>query len=126
MRACRRDARLIRTLAGSAQVRVGSKAEKLAESGPVSPTVLQSGPYRFFFFSSDRNEPTHVHVKRDRKLAKFWLMPVRVAYNYGFSETELRRIAGIVRKHEAALSKAWHDYFKRRNGNGGGQKRSSQ
>ena len=61
---------------------------------------------RFFFFSSDRNEPTHVHVKPDRKLAKFWLAPVRMAYNYGFSETELNRIAGIVRKHEAELSKA--------------------
>jgi len=63
-------------------------------------------------------------VKRDRKLAKFWLAPVRIAYNYEFSETELNRIAVIVRKHEAALSKAWHDYFKRGNGNGGGPERS--
>jgi hypothetical protein len=78
----------------------------------------------FFFFSSDRSEPVHVHVKRERKIAKFWLGPVRMAYNYGFSETELSRIAGIVGKHEAALSKAWHDYFKRRNGNGGSSERS--
>jgi hypothetical protein len=33
------------------------------------------GPYRFFFFSSDRGEPIQVHVKRDRKLAKLWLAP---------------------------------------------------
>jgi Domain of unknown function (DUF4160) len=91
----------------------------------MSPTVLQSGPYRFFFFSSDRGEPIHVHAKRDRKLAKFWLAPVRMAYNYGFSETELNRIADIARKHEAELSKAWHDYFKRSDGNGGrGSERS--
>jgi hypothetical protein len=90
----------------------------------VSPTVLQSGPYRFFFFSSDRNEPTHIHVKRDDKLAKFWLAPVRMAYNFGFSQTELNRIAALVREHEAALSKAWHEYFKRRNGNGSGKERS--
>jgi hypothetical protein len=45
----------------------------------VSPTVLQSGPYRFFFFASDRLEPPHIHVKRDKKLAKFWLAPVREA-----------------------------------------------
>jgi hypothetical protein len=90
----------------------------------VSPTVLQSGPYRFFFFSNDRSEPAHVHVKRDRKLAKFWLAPIRMAYNYGFNQTELKRIAAIVRKHEAALSKAWHEYFKRRNGHGGSQERS--
>jgi hypothetical protein len=90
----------------------------------VSPTVLQSGPYRFFFFSSDRDEPVHVHVKRDRKLAKFWLAPVRMAYNYGFNDVELSRIAAIVQEHEGALSKAWNDYFNRRNGSGSGQERS--
>jgi Domain of unknown function (DUF4160) len=101
---------------------VGGQREKLAESLSVGPTVLQSGPYRFF--SSDRNEPTHVHVKRDLKLAKFWLAPVRMAYKYGFSQTELNRIAALAQEHEAARSKAWHDYFKRGNGNGGGHKRS--
>jgi hypothetical protein len=63
-------------------------------------------------------------VKRDDKLAKFWLAPVRMAYNFGFSQTELNRIAVLVREDEAALSKAWHAYFKRRNGHGGGQERS--
>ena len=81
-------------------------------------------PTRFFFFSSDRGEPVHVHVKRDRKLAKFWLAPVRMAYNYGFSDTELDRIADIARKHEAELLKAWHDYFKHSDGNSGGSERS--
>jgi hypothetical protein len=77
----------------------------------LSPTVLQSGPYRFFFFASDRNEPPHVHVKREAKLAKFWLAPFEQAYNHGFSATELTRIAAIVRANEAALLKAWRDYF---------------
>ena len=90
----------------------------------MSPTVLQSGPYRCFFFSSDRNEPIHVHVKRDDKLAKFWLAPVRMAYNFGFRQAELDRIAALVREHEATLSRAWHEYFKRRNGNGRSEERS--
>jgi len=47
-----------------------------------------------------------------------------MAYNYGFSETELNRIADIARKHEAELSKAWHDYFKHSDGNSGGSERS--
>lgn len=89
----------------------------------MSPTVLQSGPYRFFF-SSDRDEPPHVHVKRDEKIAKFWLKPVREAYNYGFKAAELKRIAAIVRENETSLLKAWHVYFKRGNGNGGGQARA--
>jgi hypothetical protein len=85
---------------------------RICENDPVSPTVLRSGPYRFFFFASDRNEPPHVHVGRERKTAKCWLSPVRVAYNYGFAENDLNRIQGIVRQHEAELLKAWHDYFK--------------
>jgi hypothetical protein len=67
----------------------------------VSPTVLQSGPYRFFFFASDRNEPVHVHVVRDEHAAKFWLSPVRLSYNYGFGTNELNRIERLVDEHEA-------------------------
>jgi hypothetical protein len=91
----------------------------------VSPTVLQSGPYRFFFFASDRLEPPHIHVKRDKKLAKFWLAPVREAYNYGFSPRELNRIIAIARDNEPALLKAWHEYFDRDDGTGDGQKGQS-
>jgi len=43
------------------------------------PTVLRIGPYRFFFFSNEGNEPPHVHVERDDNTAKYWLDPVRVA-----------------------------------------------
>jgi hypothetical protein len=37
------------------------------------PTVLRSGPYRFHFYSSDAEEPPHVHVERDENVATFWL-----------------------------------------------------
>src|SRR5438270_11724045 len=30
------------------------------------PSVLRSGPYRFFFYSADQDEPPHIHVERDR------------------------------------------------------------
>jgi hypothetical protein len=42
------------------------------------PTIFADGPYRFFFYPSDREEPRHVHVERDDKVAKFWLDPVRL------------------------------------------------
>jgi hypothetical protein len=77
----------------------------------MSPTVLQSGPYRFFFFSSDRGEPIHVHVERERKTAKFWLGPVRLQYNQGFAPAELHKVAALAQEHEAELVKAWHEYF---------------
>lgn len=61
------------------------------------PTVLQVGPYSFIFFSSDRGEPAHIHVKRDRLIAKFWLEPVALVTNRGFRPQELRRITRLVR-----------------------------
>jgi hypothetical protein len=77
----------------------------------MSPTVLQSGPYRFFFFSSDRDEPLHVHVSRDQKTAKIWLEPIRLEYNRGLAQNQLNRILALVAEHRAQLMKAWHDYF---------------
>jgi hypothetical protein len=40
-----------------------------------------------------------------------------MAYNHGFSSNELNRIAAIAQEDEAALLKAWHEYF---SGNGNG------
>lgn len=92
--------------------RAGSPtAAKAGTNRPVSPTVLQSGPNRLFFFSSDRGEPVHVHVARERKAAKLWLGPVRVEYTHGSSPAELRRIEALVVRHEDAIRKAWHEYF---------------
>jgi Domain of unknown function (DUF4160) len=39
------------------------------------PKVVEAGPYRVFFYSNERNEPPHVHVERDNRVAKFWLRP---------------------------------------------------
>ena len=78
----------------------------------MSPTVLRDGPYRFFFFSSDRGEPKHVHVGRDDKVAKFWLEPVRLEYNQDFAPAELQRIKGLVQRHQMTLVKEWDAYFR--------------
>ena len=75
------------------------------------PTVLEDGPYSFVCFSSDKGEPPHIHVKRDRRIAKFWLAPVSLAKNRGFPGHELNRIARLVVQHEATLVEAWHEYF---------------
>jgi hypothetical protein len=75
------------------------------------PTVLQDGPYSFVFFSSDRGEPPHIHVKRDRQITKFWLNPIVLVKNKGFKERELNQITRLVVKHQEILMEAWHDYF---------------
>ena len=75
------------------------------------PLALQVGPYRFLFFSSDRGEPIHIHVKRDSQIAKFWLSPIKLEKNYGFKEHELNKIAMIIRENKDVLVEAWHDHF---------------
>lgn len=75
------------------------------------PTVLRSGPYRFFFYSSDRDEPPHVHVERDANRAKFWLDPVRLFDSGGFGRVEINRLRALVVDNESLLLGAWHEFF---------------
>jgi hypothetical protein len=48
------------------------------------PTVLRWGPYRAFFYTSERGEPPHVHVRAGDFEAKFWLRDLSVPVNAGF------------------------------------------
>ena len=54
------------------------------------------GAYKFYFYSHEPNEPSHIHVDRDNHSAKFWLSPVQLARNIGFSGKELRVIESHV------------------------------
>ena len=78
------------------------------------PTVLRVGPYRFYFYTHDLiNEPPHVHVDRDELSAKFWLKPIALARNLGFSASALRRIERIVSAHQAELLERWRKEYGR-------------
>ena len=76
------------------------------------PTVLRVGPYRFYFYAGDRDEPPHVHVEREDKIAKFWLDPMRLQSSGGFSRTEIGRIQRLVREHREEIVEAWNEYFR--------------
>ena len=75
------------------------------------PTVLRAGPYRFYFFSHEPNEPPHVHVDRDKATAKIWLGSVELARSRGFRPKEINAILNVVAEHREQLLEAWHDYF---------------
>ena len=68
------------------------------------------GPYWFFFYSFDYNEPMHVHVRRERQQAKFWLGPVALAWNRGFSARELNDIRRLIVLNEQVIIEAWHEH----------------
>ena len=75
------------------------------------PTVFRSGPYRFFFYAGDRDEPHHIHVERDDKVAKFWLDPIRFQNSGGFNRVELKQIRSIIEENQEFFMEAWNEYF---------------
>ena len=75
------------------------------------PTILRIGPYRFYFFSNEGDEPPHVHVDREAATAKVWLGPVELSRSRGFRPKEIAVILRIVTEHEPALLEEWYDYF---------------
>ncbi|UXE59537.1 MAG: DUF4160 domain-containing protein [Woronichinia naegeliana WA131] len=75
------------------------------------PTLLTVGPYRFFCYAGDQNEPPHIHIERDKSLTKFWLQPVRLQNKQGFSRVEINRIQKLVETHQEQLLRGWHDFF---------------
>ena len=75
------------------------------------PTVLRIGRFRFFFYSNENNEPSHIHVRASGNEAKFWLSPIRLASNQGFRSHELYEIERLVVENQVVLLEAWDVYF---------------
>jgi hypothetical protein len=69
-----------------------------------------SGPYWFFFYSFDCNEPMHVHIRREKRTCKFWLDPIELAVNHGFTARELNVIRRLVESYHDSISEAWHEH----------------
>lgn len=75
------------------------------------PAILRSGPYRVYFYSHEPNEPPHVHVDSGGQSAKFWIDPISLAKNLGYSAKELGKVEKLLTEHEGELLEAWNDHF---------------
>ena len=73
------------------------------------PTILREKGYRIGFYSSEPDEPAHVHVRKAGCDAKFWLDPVQLSWNKGFREIELREVMRILQRNEIMLLDAWNE-----------------
>jgi hypothetical protein len=49
-----------------------------------------------FFVSLDCGEPPHIHVQREKFVAKFWLDPVQLKKSGGFKAQELNHMGKLV------------------------------
>ena len=75
------------------------------------PTVKGiPGPYRFYFYSFDCYEPKHVHVQREKMICKFWLEPISLSQNYGYTPGELNRIHKLIKAHQEKIVEAWYEH----------------
>ena len=75
------------------------------------PTVHRIDGYRFFFVSLDRSEPVHIHVKREKKVAKVWLDPVVLERTGGFRPAEINKIMKLVQEHREHLLEKWYEFW---------------
>lgn len=74
------------------------------------PTVLRIGPFRFHFYSDERNEPHHIHVATSSGECKYWLEPVKMAKNRGVKPHELRKIEKLVFDNKEFLYNAYEEF----------------
>jgi hypothetical protein len=75
------------------------------------PTVLRAEGYRLYFYSHETNEPPHIHVDKEKSSAKFWLNPVSLSRNAGYSAIELRIIRDIITLNKNYLLEKWYGFF---------------
>lgn len=77
------------------------------------PTILIDG-YKFQFYSSDEQEPPHVHVLRAGNVAKIWLQTFEVVYNHGYNFSELNKVLKLTRENQTRLLERWNEHFSQR------------
>ena len=76
------------------------------------PTILYRNGFRFFFYSSEGNEPAHIHVTKGDANAKIWLEPMtEKAYMHGFSLGEEKVIMNLVKENVGIFKERWYEYF---------------
>lgn len=67
--------------------------------------------YRVGFYSTDEQEPPHVHVLHAGNEAKVRIETVVLEHNYGYNERELNRVLDLVRRYQIELLEMWHEHF---------------
>jgi CRISPR/Cas system-associated endonuclease Cas1 len=86
----------------------------------MTPKILKDanikGGYSFLFYSNEgegvAREAPHIHVRKGRMQAKFWLDPeVNLARAKGFQDHELRDIRRIIETYRDQILSEWEEFF---------------
>jgi uncharacterized protein DUF4160 len=88
----------------AARLRVGKNVSGLvrvaARDGSVSAAIEQNSPSDGFS-----------HSGFAKTSAKFWLQPLALVRNFGFSPRELAKIRALIEENQNQLLEAWHGHF---------------
>ena len=78
------------------------------------PVIHRFGPYVFFFYSHENREsfePPHIHVRSGGGEAVFWLEPIRLRKNWGYTRAEVARVHRIVAANSDLRLSHWRRFF---------------
>ncbi len=75
------------------------------------PTVLSSGRIDSSSSQSTATNHPHIHIRREKMVAKLRLDPIALEKAGGFSRSELNRLARLVEENQTRLLEAWYEYF---------------
>jgi hypothetical protein len=78
------------------------------------PVILRVKGYKFWFYEADLVEPSHIHVGKGGKEAKYWLEPIAVARAGRFKPAEINEIERIIKDNYDFLLTAWKEEQKKR------------
>ncbi len=78
------------------------------------PKIFEWEGYKFFFFSNEGNptEPCHVHVRKNKSIAKYWLLPeVTLDSSWGMSSKELNLLQKKIIENQNLIQEEWNEFF---------------
>ena len=77
----------------------------------MSPTVLRTKGFRFYFFSREERRG-HVHVQHADGEAKFWIDPdVELAANFSLRAKQVAEAQRLIEEHLNEIRSAWAKHF---------------
>ena len=78
------------------------------------PTILLILGWRLFFYANEGRplEGRHIHVRKDKNVAKFWLDPEpHLASSWGMTAKELNVLERVVRDNVDSFRSRWDERF---------------
>jgi len=77
----------------------------------MSPLFKEENGFAFRIFSNEEDR-MHIHVLKDNNEAKVWLEPeIKIEYNFGFKQQEIKRIMKIVKENEEEFKQKYREFI---------------